>query len=78
VAEVAEAVNTRRRAASALSGRKCFSLTVRTHRFLQWHEGWGAHHQTVQRCVERALAYGAPTATVWAHPTAEPCRVAKC
>jgi len=25
--------------------------------FLRWHEPW-AHHQTVQRRVERALAYG--------------------
>ncbi len=44
------------------SGRKCFSLTGRTHRFLRPHEGSEAITQTVQRytSVERALAYGPP------------------
>src|SRR5487761_1776086 len=38
-------------------GYKCSSLIVRRRRSLPW--GKGLHHQTVQRCVERALAYGA-------------------
>jgi hypothetical protein len=29
----------------------------------------GVHHQTVQRCVERALAYGAPTLAFLTAPT---------
>src|SRR6201982_601992 len=40
------------------SGRECCWRTERTHRFLRWRRAWGVHHQTVQRCVERALAYG--------------------
>ena len=41
------------------SGRKCFSPTGKEiHRFLRCTKGSGGHHQTVQRCVEQALAYG--------------------
>ena len=44
--------------ASRVSVRKCFWLIARSHRFLRWDNGLGVHHQTVQRCIERALAYG--------------------
>ena len=41
------------------SVRTCCSPTGRNHRFCAVGEKLGVHHQTVQRRVERALAYGA-------------------
>ena len=37
--------------------RKCFWLIAKTHLFCRGTTV-GVHHQTVQRCIERALAYG--------------------
>ena len=41
------------------SGRKCCSPIAKQRWFFAVGQRLGVHHQTVQRCVERALAYGA-------------------
>src|SRR5208337_2956749 len=40
------------------SGRGCCWPTGKTPRSLRWVRALDVHHQTVQRCAERALAYG--------------------
>ena len=45
----------RTESANRVSGRGCCWPTGRTHRFLRMGRTLGVHHQTVQRCVERAL-----------------------
>ena len=45
--------------ASRVSRARCCWPIARSRRSLRWDKDLGVHHQTVQRCVERALAYGA-------------------
>src|SRR5258708_38108157 len=40
-------------------GRRCRSPIASTRRFFAVGQKLGVHHQTVQRCVERAVAFGA-------------------
>ena len=50
----------RSRTEAARGGRRrCCSPIASSRRFCQMGQRLGVHHQTVQRCVERALAYGA-------------------
>ena len=43
---------------AGLRGRRCCSAIVRQPSFCAVGRKLGVHHQTVQRCIERALAYG--------------------
>ena len=43
-------------------GQRCCSAIGRSHRSAVGRR-LGVHHQTVQRCVERAMAYGALAAS---------------